>query len=68
MFGLIIGKRPFLDVGRKFFFFLFKRKFIIVFFGEKFTGDYRNVAIIPTLFRDHIVKSENRIFHRFFDF
>ena len=35
------------------FFFLFKRKFIIVFFGVKFTGDYRNVAIISTLFRDH---------------
>ena len=35
------------------FFVVFKRKFIMAFFGVKFTGDYRNVAIIPTLFRDH---------------
>ena len=51
-FGLKIGKRPFCDVGR-IFFFLWKKKLIIAFFVVKFTGDYRNVAIIPTLFRDH---------------
>ena len=36
--------------------------------GVKITGDYRSVAIIPTLFRDHRQKSKNRIFHRFFVF
>ena len=35
------------------FFFLWKKKLTIVFFGVKFTGDYRNVAIFPSLFRDH---------------
>ena len=40
------------------FFFLWNRKFIIVFFGVKFTGDYRNVASIPTLFRDRRQKSK----------
>ena len=47
-------------------FFLFKRKFIIAFFGVKITGDYRNVAIIPTLFRDHRQKSKNPNFSSFF--
>ena len=50
-FGLKIGKRPFWDVGRNFF-FLSKTKLIVVFFGVKFTGDYRDVAITSTLFRD----------------
>ena len=36
-----------------FFFFVWKKKLIIVFFGVKFTGVYRNVAITSTLFRDH---------------
>ena len=36
-----------------FFFFLWKLKLIIGFFGVKFTGVYRNVAITSTLFRDH---------------
>ena len=31
-------------------------------FGVKFTGDYHNVAIIPTLFRDHRQKSEKTDF------
>ena len=35
-----------------FFFFLWKIKLTIVFFEVKFTGDYLNVAIISTLFRD----------------
>ena len=35
------------------FFFFGEKKSIIVVFGVKFTGDYRNVAIISTLFRDH---------------
>ena len=64
-FGLKIGKRPICDVGRNFF-FLFKRKFIIVFFGVKFIGDYRNVAIIPTLFWDHRQKSKKPNFSSFF--
>ena len=64
-FGLKIGKRPFCDVGRNFF-FLWKIKLIIVFFGVKFTGDDRNVAIIPTLFRDHIQNSKKPNFSSFF--
>ena len=51
-FDLKIDKRPFWDVGRNFF-SLWKKKFTIRFFGVKFTGDYRNVAIIPSLFRNH---------------
>ena len=49
------------------FFFLWKKKLIIVFFGVKFTGDYRNVAIISTLFRDHSQNSEKPNFSSFFD-
>ena len=33
------------------FFFLWKKKLIVVFFGVKFTGDYRDVAVISSLFR-----------------
>ena len=44
------------------FFFFVEKKLIIVFFGVKFTGDYRNVAIIPTLFRDHKQKSKKTDF------
>ena len=43
-------------------FFLWKKKFIIVFFEVKLTGDYRNVAIIPTLFRDDRQKSKKTEF------
>ena len=64
-FGLKIGKRPFWDVGRNFF-FLWKKTLIIVFFGVKFTGDYRNVANIWTLFRDHSQNSEKPNFSSFF--
>ena len=39
-------------------FFFVEKKLIIVFFGVKFTGDYHNSAIIPTLFRDHRQKSK----------
>ena len=56
--SLKIANWPFWGVGRNFFFFIFKRMFIIVYFWVKFTGDYRNVAIIPTLFRDHSQKSK----------
>ena len=63
-FGLKIGKRPFWDVGR--IFFLWKKKLFIDFFGVKFTGDYRDVAIIPTLFRDHRQKWKKPIFSSFF--
>ena len=65
-FGLKIGKRPFWDVGRNFFFFLFNRKFIIAFFRVNFTGDYRNVAIISTLFQDHSQNSKKPNFSSFF--
>ena len=63
-FGFKIGKRPFSDVARNFF-FLWKKKLIIVFFGVKFTGDYRNVAIIPSLFRNHRQKSKKPNFRSF---
>ena len=53
------------DVGR-IFFFLWEKKLTIVFFGVKFTGDYRNVAIISTLFRDHSQKSKKPNFISFF--
>ena len=49
-------------------FFLWKKKLIIVFFAVKFTGDHHNVAIIPTLFRDHRQKSTKPNFSSFFDF
>ena len=47
-------------------FFFVEKKLIIVFFGVKFTGDYHNVAIIPTLYRDHRQKSKKPIFSSFF--
>ena len=65
-FDLKIAKWPFWDVGRNLFFV--EKKLIIVFFGVKFTGDYHNVAIIPTLFRDHRKKVKNPIFSLFFLF
>ena len=48
------------------FFFLWKIKLIIVFFGVKFTGDYRNDAIILSLFRDHSQNSKKPNFLSFF--
>ena len=55
------------DLGcRKNFVFLWKKKLIIVFFGVNFTGDYRNVAIIPTLFQDHSQNSKKLNFSSFF--
>ena len=50
------------------FIFIWNKKSIIVFFGVEFTGDYRNVAIILTLFGITVKIRKNRIFHRFFDF
>ena len=47
-------------------FFLWEKKFIIVFFGVKFTGDYRDVAIISSLFRHHIQNSKKPNFSSFF--
>ena len=35
-------------------------------FGVKFTGDYRSIAIIPTLFREHRQKSKKPNFSSFF--
>ena len=64
-FDLKIDKRPFWDVRRNFF-FLWKNKLTIVFFGVKFTRDYRNVAIIPSLFRNHSQNSIKPIFSSFF--
>ena len=39
---------------------------ITLFFGVEFTGDYRDVAIISTLFRDHSQNSKNPNFSSFF--
>ena len=50
------------------FFFCGKKKLITVFFGVKFTGDYRDVAIISSLFRDHSQNSKKPNFSLFFDF
>ena len=47
-------------------FFFRKTKLIIVFYGVEFTGDYRDVAIISTLFRDHSQKSKKPNFPSFF--
>ena len=58
-----MGKRPFCDVGRNFF---CGKKLIIVFFRVKYTGDYRDVAIISTLFRDHSQKWKKPSFSSFF--
>ena len=55
-FGLKIGKRPLWNVGRNFL-FCGKKKLITV-FGVKFTGDYRDVAIISSLFPDHSQNSK----------
>ena len=63
--GLKIGKRTFWDLRRNFF-FLRKKQLIIVFFEVKCTGDYRNVAIILTLFRDHGQNSKKPIFSSYF--
>ena len=51
-----------LGMSDEFFFFLWKKKLTIVFFGMKFTGDSRNVAIISTLFRDHSQNSKKTEF------
>ena len=48
------------------FFFFWKKKLIIVFFGVEFTGDYHDVAIIPTLFRDHSQNLKKPNFSSFF--
>ena len=63
-FDLKIGKRPVCDVGRKFFFV--GKNLIVLFIGVKFTGDYCNVATIPTLFRDRIQNSKKPNFSLFF--
>ena len=62
-FDLKIGKRPVCDAGRKFFFV--EKKFDRLFFEVKFTGDYRNVVTIPTLFRDHRENSKKPNFSLF---
>ena len=58
-------KRRFWDIGGNFF-FLWKKKLTIMFFGVKFTGDYRNIAIVSTLFRDHSQSSKKPNFLSFF--
>ena len=42
------------------------KKLIIVFFGVKYTGDYGDVAIISTLFRDHSQQWKKPNFSSFF--
>ena len=64
-FGLKIAKTTIFRCRTELF-FLWKKKLIIVFFGVKFTGDYRNVAIIPSLFRNHKQKSKKPNFRSFF--
>ena len=64
-FGLKIAKMTILGCRTKIFFFVVK-KLIIVFFRVKYTGDYRDVAIISTLFRDHSQKSKKPNFSSFF--
>ena len=64
-FGLKNHKRPFWDVGRNFF-FLWKQKLNIVFLGVAFTGEYREIAIVSTLFRDYSQNSKNPNFSSFF--
>ena len=65
-FGLKIAKATILRCRTEFFYVLFKRKFIMAFFEAIFTGDYCNIAIIPTLFRDHRQKSKKPNFSSFF--
>ena len=48
------------------FFFVQQKVYHVFFFGVKFTGDYRNVAIILILFRDHRQKSKKPKFSSFF--
>ena len=64
-FGLKIAKTTILGCRTEFF-FLWKIKLTIVFFGVKFTGDYRNFAIISTLFRYHSQNSKHPNFWSFF--
>ena len=42
------------------------KKLIIVFFRVKYTGDYRDVAIISPLFRDHCQQWKKRNFSSVF--
>ena len=51
--------------GRTEFFFV-EQKLIVVFFRVKSTGDYRDVAIIQTLFREHRQKWKKPNFSSFF--
>ena len=46
--------------------FFFGKKLIRVFSRVKFTGDYRHVAIISTLFQDHSQKLKKPNFSSFF--
>ena len=65
--GLKIAKITILGCRTEFF-FLWKIKLTIVFFGVKFTWDYCNVAIISTLFRYHSQNSKIPNFSSFFYF
>ena len=49
-------------VCRTDFFFFVEKNLTIMFFGVKFTGDYRNVAVISTLFRDRSHNSKKTEF------
>ena len=66
-FDLKIDKQPVWDVGRNvFFFFFWKKKLTIGFCVVNFTADYRDVAIISSLFLDHSQNSKNPNFSSFF--
>ena len=51
-------ENDYLAMSDEIFFFFGKKKWTIVFFGIKITGDSLNVAIISTLFRDHSQNSK----------
>ena len=50
------------------FFFWWTKKLIVVFFGVKFTGDYRDVAIISSLYRHQSKFEKAKFFYCFFYF
>ena len=64
--SVLKSEKDYFGMSDGIFFFLWKKKLIIVFFGVIFTGDYRNVAIILSLFRDHSQNSNKPIFLSFF--
>ena len=64
--GLRFGRNDHFGMSDGICFFLWKKRWSQFFFAVELTGDYRDVAIIPTLFRDHGQKSKKPIFSSFF--